>query len=149
MSPGDPSVFLYGFRESLYEDEELHLNCKALGLPLPDMKWLKNGLELKDGDLNGTVSIFKWSTVGGRGSDLRVFRVERQHAGNYTCQAQNKYNTRRQSITVSVSCEFYTLYFILLKKNILQDFKGTFSFYLFGGAIKVKRIYSNFFLCME
>ena len=77
---------------------------------MPDITFFRNGQKLKVDDFNGTVEISAGGVFGRQEIELLFFNVELGHAGNYTCQAQNKYNTRRRNLTLTVSCKFFLLH---------------------------------------
>ena len=114
-------------RVSLFVGKGKVLKCHTLGSPTPSVKWLKGGKELRaltdmkhgghypkslQDDFNNTFSFGSVESRGPRGSrgtiisTLKFSTLELGHAGTYTCEVRNTYYTRRQSITVSVSCEF-------------------------------------------
>ncbi|KAL9972475.1 hypothetical protein ACROYT_G018783 [Oculina patagonica] len=91
-------------RASLFAGKSHVLKCYTWGIPSPDVKWMRNGRELKRGDLNGTVSTREYGVVGLITIELHFSSVQSVHDGNYTCEARNKYNTKRRNLTVLVSC---------------------------------------------
>ncbi|XP_078371879.1 receptor-type tyrosine-protein phosphatase F-like isoform X3 [Oculina patagonica] len=91
---------------SLFAGESHVINCYTWSVPSSSVKWLRNGQELEHGDLNGTVnvSLLRVADEERITLELHFSKVDSGHAGNYTCEARNKYNTRRQNLTVMVSC---------------------------------------------
>lgn len=88
------------------------LTCYSTGSPLPEVKWLRNGNELHDGDLNETVTLRYDGLIvksGKQAHHLVISNVQPDHGGNYTCEGRNKYFTRRQDILLSCSCKYMFL----------------------------------------
>ncbi|KAJ7385109.1 hypothetical protein OS493_017477 [Desmophyllum pertusum] len=76
----------------------------AFGWPLPAVKWLMNGKELRNGDLNQTVSLEEAKDGEQFNLSLHFSEVNTMHAGTFTCEAQNKYHTKERNIQVSITC---------------------------------------------
>ena len=90
----------------MFAGKKQDFNCTASGWPLPKVKWLMNGTELKDGDMNQTIYL-KNKTVGDNLIlTLAIFDVDLRHAGEYTCEATNNYGTNNRSMSVTASREF-------------------------------------------
>ena len=90
--------FLFGVRKAV-------LTCIASGWPLPIVKWLMNGEKLTNGDVNQTISLKEEKDDKQLNSSLYIFEANMKHAGNFTCEAKNKYHTKRRHIQVSVTCK--------------------------------------------
>lgn len=105
LSADNPSITFDANPVSLFVDGSHILNCYVRGLPSPVVKWKRNGREISHGDLNGTVSISGMANAILTTVKLHFSKVGREHDGNYTCEAQNKYNTRRRNVTILVSCK--------------------------------------------
>ena len=101
----NPWIRFHKSRVSLFAGESYTLDCRAWGIPPPAVKWLRNGQELLKRDLNGTISIAGGAAEKEITLKLQFSNVEPQHAGNYTCEARNKYNKRKRNLTVLVSCK--------------------------------------------
>ena len=106
----NPSISFDKSRVSLFAGVSHVLNCHTLGIPSSAVKWLKNGQALKRGDFNGTISVVKSASEGRITLGLYFSSVEHGHSGSYTCEAQNKYNTRRRNLTVLISCMLLFFY---------------------------------------
>ncbi|KAF4519135.1 hypothetical protein B566_EDAN007408 [Ephemera danica] len=65
--------FLENLRAILSEEGAVNLECKVIGVPQPQLKWYKDGVELKPGDIHRIIS-------GQDGSCC---------LGTYTCEASN------------------------------------------------------------
>ena len=89
----------------LFAGRKAVIFCNVTGWPLPTVKWLMNGMELKDGDLNISVSLKEAKNAESINSSLQFSEVDIRHAGFFSCEAKNKYLTRRRNIQVSVTCE--------------------------------------------
>ena len=84
------------------------LTCHVMGTPKPTVTWLRNGIRLGDGDLNGTVRIRNNVVSGAFGDqihELLLDTAQLEHSGNYTCEARNKYHARGRNIVVTVICK--------------------------------------------
>ena len=90
--------FLFGGRKA-------SLTCIASGWPLPTVKWFMNGGELTNGDVNQTISLTKEKNEKQLNLSLDIFGANVKHAGYFTCEAKNKYHTKRRHIQVSVTCK--------------------------------------------
>lgn len=101
-------------RASLFAGGSHVLKCHTWGIPSPAVKWMRNGQELKDGDLNGTISLGEHGVVGLITIELHFSNVQSAHNGNYTCESRNKYNTKRLNLTVLVSCTSFSFTSICL-----------------------------------
>ncbi|KAJ7385106.1 hypothetical protein OS493_017474 [Desmophyllum pertusum] len=83
------------------------LQCIVSGWPRPAVKWLMNGKELRNGDLNQTVSLEEEEIDGEQFSlslHFSELNIRARHAVNFTCDAKNKYHTKRRDIQVSITC---------------------------------------------
>ena len=113
FSPGNPWVRIDNSHVSQFVAERrVNLTCHIGGSPPPSVKWLINGKELRDGDLNRTITIRDNRVHGkfGRNThELLIYNIQLKHAGNYTCEARNKYYTRRRNILVTCSCKLCIL----------------------------------------
>lgn len=89
----------------LFVGREAVIFCNVTGWPSPTVKWLMNGMELKDGDLNNSVSLKGGKKAESINSSLHFSEVDMRHAGFFSCEAENKYLTKKRNIQVSVTCE--------------------------------------------
>ena len=71
------------------------LNCKYIGDPIPQMKWLFDGNGIGDDP-----SI----TILSNGS-LSISQVYQRHVGTYTCSVTNKFNSVAANAYVEIACE--------------------------------------------
>lgn len=95
----EDSVLLFVGREAV-------IFCNVTGWPPLTIKWLMNGTELKDGDLNISVSLIKeGKKAESIKSSLHFSEVDLRHAGFFSCEAENNYRTKKRNIKVSVTCE--------------------------------------------
>lgn len=67
-------------QEATVDGRNVTLTCRVFGAPTPQVKWIRNGLELTGGRYRVQES-----------GDLLVENVGFADAGNYTCHAQNKF----------------------------------------------------------
>ncbi|XP_037921152.1 neuroglian isoform X2 [Hermetia illucens] len=69
-------------RESTVDRRNVTLTCRVFGAPKPEVKWIRNGLELTGG---------RYKTL--ESGDLQIINVGYADAGEYTCYAFNKFGT--------------------------------------------------------
>ncbi|CAF0849721.1 unnamed protein product [Brachionus calyciflorus] len=72
--------------------DEVRFNCKATGLPKPDILWFKNGEILSEEDYGITRS--KWTL------SLKDLRMDDN--GNFTCQVFNKYGSINATFELTI-----------------------------------------------
>lgn len=108
----NPIVQLSENGGTLFAGRKAVFHCIASGLPPPTAKWLMNGKELRNGDLNKTITLERKTDGEQLQLSLHISDVDFGHAGIVTCEAENKYCMKRRSIQVSVSCKFYFSCFI-------------------------------------
>lgn len=90
----------------LFVGREAVIFCNVTSRTPLTVKWLMNGTELKDGDLNISVSLIKEGKKAENiKSSLHFSEVDIRHAGFFSCEAKNKYYTKKRNIQVSVTCE--------------------------------------------
>ena len=81
--------------------DSLHLNCSARGLPLPQVKWLKDGRAI--------------SSTAHQGNDLVkgefvIHRFKPSDAGIYTCLFENNKNgTAENNTTLSMRTFYFSV----------------------------------------
>ena len=108
LSVDNPWVRLNESHVNRFVGERQILTCHVVGTPTPNVTWLRNGKVLRDGDFNRTVRIRDntlYGALGGQIHKLLLDNVQREHSGNYTCEAKNKYFTRRRNAVVAASCK--------------------------------------------
>ena len=64
-----------------------------------------NGDELTNGDVNQTISLREGKDEKQLNLSLYISEANMKHAGNFTCEAKNKYHTKRRHIQVSLTCK--------------------------------------------
>ncbi|KAM7447994.1 hypothetical protein ABFA07_003900 [Porites harrisoni] len=74
-------------------------HCYASGWPKPSFTWLKNGTEIKDGDVDKSYVLIKRPG----GLELNILSVTKEdHQGHYSCVARNIFGERRYGILLKV-----------------------------------------------
>ena len=90
--------------------DSVRLNCSALGLPLPKVKWLKNG------SIISTAAQEENDLIK---SEVVIVRLKPSDAGIYTCRFENEKNgTAEANTTLSMSVVHFVL-FLDVKENRL------------------------------
>ena len=108
FSPDNPSVRFDKNHISQFVGMRQILACYVTGTSTPTVTWLRSGIVLRDGDLNGTIRIRNNVVSGAFGErihELLLDTVQLEHSGNYTCEARNKYHGRRRNIVVTAFCK--------------------------------------------
>lgn len=93
--------FLESLRAILSEEGAVNLECKVIGVPQPILKWYKDGVELKPGDIHRIIS----------GQDGTCC------LGTYTCEATNCMGT----VSSSASLLGFEGILIIVIKDHLSD----------------------------
>ena len=94
------------------KNEPLTLNCKAEGIPEPEIKWFKDGIEVPTAPSNPESHRVILPT--GSLFFLRVIQNKKEHdGGNYWCEATNKVGSARsKNATLEVAGnEFWLIFF--------------------------------------
>ncbi len=73
---------------TLYEGEQLKLDCLVRGVPRPSLEWLYNGQAYR-----GTVQEVPTATDKFRESFIKITEVSKAHEGLYQCEAANAYGS--------------------------------------------------------
>ncbi|XP_037714460.1 neogenin isoform X1 [Drosophila subpulchrella] len=90
-----PSFLVGPSPKTVREGETVTLDCVANGVPKPQIKWLRNGMDLDLNDLDSRFSII------GTGS-LQISSAEDIDSGNYQCRASNTVDSLDAQATVQV-----------------------------------------------
>ena len=85
-------------------------HCFARGWPTPNISWWKNSSKIRNGDINGSLMLRNRKN----GVDLSVLSVSRrEHAGRYTCLAENSIGSATHHIQLHVDREYPIIYYSL------------------------------------
>ncbi|XP_020805470.1 neogenin isoform X3 [Drosophila serrata] len=90
-----PSFLVGPSPKTVREGDTVTLDCVANGVPKPQIKWLRNGVDLDLNDLDSRFSII------GTGS-LQISSAEDIDSGNYQCRASNTVDSLDAQATVQV-----------------------------------------------
>ena len=75
-------------------------DCRVdAGWPPPYVSWLRNGLQLRDGDQHYSIVVNEYSS---KLSKLKIIATDGYQHGTYTCRASNTFGTSEQEVTVMV-----------------------------------------------
>jgi len=100
--------FLESLRAILSEEGAVNLECKVIGVPQPVLKWYKDNVELKPGDIHRIIS----------GQDGTCC------LGTYTCEATNCMGTVSSSASLlgfeGRLLDMYSLNIIIFKCTVLH-----------------------------
>lgn len=80
---------------SVRDGDAVTLECCANGVPQPQTKWLRNGVDIDLSDLDSRFRLV------GTGS-LHIARVDESDAGNYQCRAGNSADTLDAQVALEV-----------------------------------------------
>lgn len=105
FSADNPSVRFRKHQNWFFAGRKAELRCVASGWPLPTVKWLMNGKQVKDGDLNETVYFSESVAEESITLSLHFSEVKPQHVGEFTCEAENKFKVTRRNTEVSIKCK--------------------------------------------
>ena len=106
LSTDNPSVRFNEHRNWFSAGRKAELNCVASGWPLPTVKWLIDGKQVNDGDLNDTIHLKESATKESITLSLHLSKINPQHVGEFTCEAANKFKVTRRNIEISsISCK--------------------------------------------
>ena len=90
------------------QNRNLTLNCTVNGIPTPDVKWTKDGIDISE---KQRISV---SNFSGDTSSLTIINIERGDEGQYRCVANNSVNITTSSPgKLTVNCEYYFSEFII------------------------------------
>nr|XP_010300774.1 PREDICTED: hemicentin-2 [Balearica regulorum gibbericeps] len=107
-----PPQLLIGDGEShltAVANNSLRIHCRAMGMPTPQIQWLKDGHPLSEQD--GVV-------VSEDGGTLLIIRVGLGHEGVYVCQGSNWAGVAQAEVQVSVQTSRDMMMKVLVPPNI-------------------------------
>ncbi|XP_012258678.2 neuroglian isoform X2 [Athalia rosae] len=78
----EPEITQPPTNEATVNGRTIRITCRVFGAPKPEVKWIRNGLELTGGRYNTLES-----------GDLEIKNVDFLDAGSYTCFASNKFGS--------------------------------------------------------
>lgn len=102
LTAGRPSIQLSEDLSSLFAGKKHSYSCAVEGWPLPVVRWLKNGQELQNDEINQKIIIER--RIKGEehiNVTLHILHVDIQGSENFTCEATNNITTESRSFIVS------------------------------------------------
>jgi len=82
------------------EGTSVMLECHVTGVPVPSIVWRRDNNVITETSADYTV------TQSAGSCSLKIKRVGRDHAGQYSCSATNSGGEASTSATVNVICEY-------------------------------------------
>lgn len=92
--------------QSIMTDETLKIDVEIQASPEPDVKWYKDGRQLKEGER------IKYKHESGEIYQLLVEKVNTEDSGTYSCIATNELGQQSSSSAVTVNCELFIYLFV-------------------------------------
>nr|CAD7572365.1 unnamed protein product [Timema californicum] len=83
---------------SCMTDEPVTMTVEVEGVPVPEIKWLKNGEELKGDGKHITLS------QDGLSHTLTISGITRNDTSQYTCEVWNDYGWKKSDCQINVKC---------------------------------------------
>ena len=119
-----PSIVLDPNSAEVAVGGSVEFSCNATGYPLPNILWLRNGIEVQITenplDPSKTFTAMTIQLINNTEvivSVLRIDQVDLTNAGNYSCVATNNLTETLSDTSVeallSVQCKFYHIVHIL------------------------------------
>ena len=93
--------------ESFDIDGTLTLMCSFVGVPLPSLEWMHNGIPLSSSTDSVTITTTSGLSYGT--STLQWVNSSRDTVGTFTCAATNNLGSANRSIKVQIRSKFVTL----------------------------------------
>lgn len=82
------------------EGEEVHMECKVTGVPAPDIRWFKDGEQLKPS------THIEMEAEGDGSLRLIVHQAKMEDLGEYRCEASNVAGIVWSDATLTIHCKF-------------------------------------------
>ena len=113
----------------IFSGGEYNFVCATSGLSMAAVKWLINDTEMTDGSMNQTIFTNKgsiaitnylyryfYTLIRTEVSHwpLQFTAIDLRHAGNLTCEASNRFSSRRCTYSLTVLCKFSLFCFFKL-----------------------------------
>lgn len=92
-----PTVFVEEklINQKLRKSAEYKVTAKITGYPQPEIRWLKDNIEIKS---SKKVTITNSTTT----SEIHISKLERSHSGKYTIEVSNRAGTSTVDLTIQV-----------------------------------------------
>uniref|UniRef100_A0A0R3RFL5 Muscle M-line assembly protein unc-89 n=1 Tax=Elaeophora elaphi TaxID=1147741 RepID=A0A0R3RFL5_9BILA len=106
--------------EEIYakESENVVLECKIVGEPMPEIKWFKDTQEISANDAH-----FKMEALSDGTARLIIDSVNRDDAGEFRCEAQNKFGTARTDAMLNMRHDFEAPVVSEISPEFVQELK--------------------------
>lgn len=82
---GGPKIVSHDNNKNMVQGDKLELKCEVTGHPTPTVTWYKDGAPLNDTD---RISFLEYK--GTKTGQLRIFHLDYEDDGNYSCLAENE-----------------------------------------------------------
>ena len=114
-----PSIKLAVEGTSLFAGRRLEFTCMTSTSAITDLsvKWLMNGVEVKDGDMNKTIFLEEVKANFGntirtldKNLSIQFVDLDIRHAGNFTCEVSDMFSTKTCNTSSTVLCKFHSLF---------------------------------------
>jgi hypothetical protein len=99
VSIANPSIDVNPISQTIIEGNNAFISCNATGIPVPDVRWQKDGTNL-------TLPSHVTQTTNSGVSILNITGVKRTDAGSYVCIASNSKGTMHSTAGIlTVNCK--------------------------------------------
>ena len=76
-------------KQKVMEGYNLTVSCNAFGIPPPMVTWIRVGV----------------GYMSRNGSELKFTNIDRNHTGEYRCEASNECGNASETVTIEVQCK--------------------------------------------
>lgn len=102
-------------------------HCYASGWPKPSFTWLKDGMEIKDGDALHSYVLTRRAKGLDSGLDLDILYVRQEHTGQYSCVARNRFGEEQHNINLFLESKYPVTYLSLAVLSLIANLLSSMS----------------------